>query len=162
MGYDSFTTTLYATDLINLYSLNQATGAATVVAPLTGGLDGAGLCSTTPVTSPFPLPRIEPIDDLKVTSAGTIYGILNCGSGFVGTPLTFLITLTTGGAIGVIGQTVDVTGAPITIDGIAFQPGPSVPGVPQFPLGVAFLFALLVPALLALRKKTLSFRSLGS
>jgi hypothetical protein len=160
MGYDPLTTKLYATDLLNLYSLNTGTGAATVVGPLTGGVNGVGICSTVPF-SPAPgitLPRAQPIEDLKTNAAGTIFGILNCGAGFLGPPpVNYLITLSTGGAITVVGQFMDGSGTAIQMDGLAFTDGVIITGVPEFPIstaGAIGLVVVLVPLLWLLRAKS--------
>jgi len=41
------------------------------------------------------------------------------------------------------------------------QTGSTNPSVPDFPLGLALLFTIKVPALLVLRKKAMSFRRLS-
>lgn len=157
-GYDPITSQLYATDMLNLYNLDQTTGAATVVNPLSGG-ENIGLCSTTPITvMGHKLPILEPIEDLKVNAGGTIFGILNCGggSGLVRlTPVNFLVTLTTGGLITVVGKFLNAaTGAAVQMDGMAFSDGVTISGVPQFPLaslGPLAFVSVLLPVLWAIR-----------
>jgi hypothetical protein len=82
----------------------------------------------------FDVPATEP---LTYSFPGEV-GLYTCQSGCSG-------TVTNGGPVVVVYSVVN--------------PAPPA-GVPQFPLGAALLFALLVPALLVLRKRVVSFSSL--
>jgi hypothetical protein len=144
---------LYGADLFNLYTLSRTTGAATVLAPLSGGggMNGNGVCSATglPPNPLFPngLPPAHPVDAMKFNNGGILYAVINCGRGFVAGD-SFLATIATSGVITDIHETVGGTGASIGIDGIAW--GPQIvhpPGVPEFPLGGLGSLALVAAAL---------------
>jgi len=81
---------------------------------------------------------------MKFNNGGVLYAVINCGRGFV-TGDSFLATIATSGAITVIHETEDATGASLGMDGIAW--GSVASGVPQFPLGSAGSLALVAAAL---------------
>jgi uncharacterized protein YjbI with pentapeptide repeats len=56
---------------------------------------------------------------MKFDVSGVLYGVVNCGRGFVAGD-SFLVRIALSGAITVIGETKDSTGASIGIDGMAF------------------------------------------